>query len=56
MMCSKLGIAPGTPESSLSMFRFCVDFQYLNSLTQDFCHGIPSVEELTESFTLHKWS
>ena len=36
-----------------SIFRFCVDFRYLNSQTQDFCYAIPSVEELTESFT-HK--
>ena len=49
----KPGVEPGTPEASLSMFRFCVDFRYLNSQTQDFCYAIPSVEELTESFT-HK--
>ena len=49
----KPGIEPGTPEASLSMLRFCVDFRYLNSQTQDFCYAIPSVEELTESFT-HK--
>ena len=49
----KPGIEPGTPEASLSMFRFCVDFRYLNSQTQDFCYAIPSVEDLTESFT-HK--
>ena len=24
------GIEPGSPEASLSMFRFCVDFRYLN--------------------------
>ena len=49
----KPGVEPGTPEASLSMFRFCVDFRHFNSQTQDFCHAIPSVEELTESFT-HK--
>ena len=49
----KPGIEPGTPEASLSMFRFCVDFRYLNSQTQDFCYAIPSFEDLTESFT-HK--
>lgn len=49
----KPGVKPGTPEASLSMFRFCADFRYLNSQTQDFCYAIPSVEELTESFT-HK--
>ena len=49
----KPGIEPGTPEASLSMFRFCVYFRYLNSQTQEFCYAIPSVEELTESFT-HK--
>ena len=37
----------------MSIFRFCVNFRYLNSQTQDFCYAIPSVEELTESFT-HK--
>ena len=35
----KPGIEPGTPEASLSMFKFCVDFRYLNSQTQDFCYG-----------------
>ena len=32
------------------MFRFCVDFRYLNSQSQDFCNAIPGVHELTESF------
>lgn len=47
----KPGVEPGSPEASLSMFRFCVDFRYLNSQTQDFCYAIPDVQELTESFT-----
>ena len=33
------------------MFRFCVDFRYLNSQTQDFCYATPDVQELTESFS-----
>ena len=49
----KLRVEPGTPEASLSIFRFCVDFRFLNSQTEDCCYAIPSVEELTESFT-HK--
>ena len=49
----KPGVEPGSSEASLSLFRVCVDFRYLNSQTQDFCNAIPSVEELTESFT-HK--
>ena len=47
----KPGVELGSREASLSMYRFCVDFRYLNSQTQDFCYAIPSVEELTESFT-----
>ena len=41
---AKPGNEPGTPETSLSMLRFCVDFQYLNYQTKDFCYAIPSVE------------
>ena len=37
----KPGIKPGSPEASLSMYRFCVDFRYLNSQTQEFCYAIP---------------
>ena len=29
----KPGIKPGSPEASLSMYRLCVDFRYLNSQT-----------------------
>ena len=47
----KPGIKPGSPEASLSMYRFCVDFRYLNSQTQEFCYAIPDVHELTESFS-----
>ena len=47
----KLGVKPGSREASLSMYRFCVDFRYLNSQTQDFRYAIPDVQELTESFT-----
>ena len=42
----KPGIEPGTPEASLSMYRFCVDFRYLNSQTQDFCYAIPNVDRI----------
>ena len=47
----KSGVTPGSKEASLSMYRFCVDFRYLNSQTQDFRYAIPHVDELTESFT-----
>ena len=47
----KPGVEPGSREASLSMYRFCVDFRYLNSQTQDFRYAIPDVQELTESFT-----
>lgn len=39
-----------TKQDSLSMYRFCVDFRYLNTQTQDFRYAIPDVQELTESF------
>lgn len=47
----KPGIEPGSREASLSMYRFCVDFRFLNSQTQDFRYAIPDVQDLTESFT-----
>ncbi|MCG8047543.1 MAG: reverse transcriptase family protein, partial [Candidatus Thiodiazotropha endolucinida] len=47
----KPGVEPGSREASLSMYRFCVDFRYLNSQTQDFRYAIPDVQELTESFS-----
>ena len=40
-----------TKEQSLSFYRFCCDFRYLNSQTQDFRYHIPDLQELTESFT-----
>ena len=40
-----------TKESSLSQFRFCCDFRYLNSQTQEFRYTIPNLQELTESFS-----
>lgn len=43
--------SPVTKESSLSEFRFCVDFRYLNSQTQTFQYEIPNLQELTESFS-----
>ena len=46
----KPGVKPGSREASLSMYRFCVDFRYLNSQTQDFRYAIPDVQELNESF------
>ncbi|MES9971178.1 MAG: reverse transcriptase family protein [Candidatus Thiodiazotropha sp.] len=48
---AKTGVEPGSKEASLSLYRFCVDFRYLNSQTQDFRYAIPDVQELTESFT-----
>ncbi|KAK3093847.1 hypothetical protein FSP39_020940 [Pinctada imbricata] len=42
---------PGTREASLSSFRFCCDFRFLNSQTQQFRYSIPDLQELTESFT-----
>ena len=42
-----------TREDSLSSYRFCVDFRYLNSQTQDFRYTIPDLQELTESLSDH---
>ena len=39
-----------TPDQSLSSFRFCVDFRYLNTQTKEFRYNIPDLQELTESF------
>lgn len=41
---------PGSREASLSLYRFCVDFRYLNSQTKEFQYPIPDLQELTESF------
>ena len=40
-----------TKESSLSSYRFCCDFRYLNKQTADFNYAIPDLEDLTESFS-----
>ena len=37
--------------SSLSQYRFCVDFRHLNSQSLNFSYFIPDLQELTESFT-----
>ena len=42
-----------TPDQSLSSFRFCVDFRYLNTQTEEFHYNIPDLQELTESFAEH---
>ena len=39
-----------TKEQSLSSYRFCCDFRFLNSQTQDFRYTIPDLQDLTESF------
>lgn len=41
----------GSKEASLSHYRFCCDFRYLNSQTQQFKYGIRDLQELAESFT-----
>ena len=48
---NKPKLDPGniTKEQSLSSYRFCVDFRYLNTQTQDFRYTIPDLQELTES-------
>lgn len=38
-------------QKALSMYRFCVDFRYLNSQIQYFRYQIPNLDDLTESFT-----
>ena len=42
-----------TPDQSLSSVRFCVDFRYLNTQTEEFRYNIPDLQELTESFAEH---
>lgn len=42
---------PFDKDSSLSQFRFCCDFRYLNSQCETFSYAIPDLQELTESFT-----
>jgi hypothetical protein len=34
-------------EASLSQYRFCVDFRYLNSQVKHFSYAIPDLQELT---------
>ncbi|GFO36719.1 Pol polyprotein [Plakobranchus ocellatus] len=36
-------------ERSLRSYRFCVDFRFLNSQTEEFCYPIPNIQDLTES-------
>ena len=48
---SKTEGPPYSHEDSISHFRFCCDFRYLNSMTQNFSYVIPDFQELTESFT-----
>lgn len=36
-------------ERSLQSFRFCVDFRYLNSQTEEFRYPIPDIQDLTET-------
>ena len=47
----KVGVKPGSKEESLSMYRFVVDFRFLNTQTHDFRYAITDVQELIESFT-----
>ena len=48
---SSTSYVPGSKEESLSCFRFCCDFRYLNSQVQHFRYTFPDLQELTESFT-----
>ncbi|CAG2242616.1 unnamed protein product [Mytilus edulis] len=41
---------PYDKDSSLSQFRFCCDFRYLNSQCKIFSYNIPDLQDLTESF------
>ncbi|CAC5384566.1 unnamed protein product [Mytilus coruscus] len=45
---------PYDKDSSLSQFRFCCDFRYLNSQCQIFSYNIPDLQDLTESFSQRK--
>ncbi len=47
-------VTAGSREASLSMYRFCCDFRFLNTQTQDFNYAIPDLQELTESFSHRK--
>ncbi|CAC5411529.1 unnamed protein product [Mytilus coruscus] len=38
-------------DAALSQYRFCCDFRYLNSCTEQFKYFIPNLQELTESFS-----
>lgn len=38
-------------KNSPQNFRFCCDFRYLNSQTEDFKYTIPDLQELTEAFS-----
>lgn len=40
-----------TKEYSMTSYRFCCDFRYINSQSQDFRYNIPNLQELTESFS-----
>ena len=40
-----------TREQSLSSYRFCCDFRYLNTQTLNFRYTIPDLQDLTESFS-----
>lgn len=40
-----------TREHSLTSFRFCCDFRYLNLQTTDYRYAAPDSRDLTESFT-----
>ena len=44
-------LSHGSEEASLAQFRFCCDFRYLNTQTQDFHYTIPDLQDLTESFS-----
>ncbi|CAG2198884.1 unnamed protein product [Mytilus edulis] len=45
---------PYDKDSSLSQFRFCCDFRYLNSQCKIFSYNIPDLQDLTESFSQRK--
>ena len=42
---------PYDRDASISQFRFCCDFRYLNSQCQNFSYNIPDLNDLTESFS-----
>ena len=49
---NKLKVSPNniSREQSLNAPRFCCDFRYQNSQTQDFRYTIPDIQDLTKSF------